>query len=330
MKFTHVIGLDMSKETFNLFVHGQSFEREFRNTANSIRKMLKTISKVLNTPIDQCLFCLEHTGLYSLEMMKQLSAHQIRYAAISGLELNRSLGIRRGKSDRIDARRIAEYAFLRQEKLKLHELPSEELMRLQDLLSLRALHVRTRAGYKARLHEQKRVLKQMDNPILFQSQNRTIVYLSKEIKKVEQQILQLINESKPIKYYFDLICTITGIGMVVAAKVIVKTRCFASFTDPRKFSCYIGSAPFPKESGKMKTNHRISHIADKEMKTLLTLAAQVAILYDPEIRDFYHRKLKDGKSKKCVRNAVRNKLIARIFSVAKRGTPYVVLNKFAA
>ena len=330
MKFSHVIGLDMSKETFNVFVHGHSFEREFANSANSIRTMLKTLSKVFNTPVVQCLFCLEHTGLYSLEMMKQLSAHQIPYAVIPGLELKRSLGIRRGKNDRIDARRIAEYAALRQDTLKLHELPSEELMVLQDLLSLRAFHVRTRAGYKARFHEQKRVLKQKDNPILFQSQKRMIASLDLEIKKVEQQIQQLIQASKPIKYYFDLICTIKGVGMVVAAKVIVKTKCFSSFSDPRKFACYIGSAPFPKESGKMKSNRRISNIADKEMKTLLTLAAQASILYDPEIKHFYNRKLKQGKSKKNVRNAVRNKLIARIFSVAKRGTPYVVLNKFAA
>ena len=71
-------------------------------------------------------------------------------------------------------------------------------------------------------------------------------------------------------------------------------------------------------------------MADREMKVLLTLAAQCAIIYDPEIKHYYKRKLKEGKTKKCARNAVRNKLLARIFSVAKRGTPYVVLHKYAA
>lgn len=330
MKFNHVIGLDISKETFNVFIHGHAFEGEYANSAHSIRKLLKNLSKVLNTPVVQCLFCLEHTGLYSLEMMKQLSVHQIPYAVVPGLELKRSMGIRRGKNDRIDARRIAEYAALRQDKIKLHELPSKELMALQDLLSLRAFHVRTRAGYKARFSEQKRVFKQKDNPILFQSQKRIIAKLGNEIRKVEQQIQKLIEASQPIKYYFDLLCTIRGIGMVVAATVIVKTKCFSSFSDPRKFACYAGTAPFPKESGKTIGSHRISNIADKEMKKLLTLAAQAAILYDPEIKHYYLRKLKQGKSKKCVRNAIRNKLIARIFSVAKRGTPYVILNKHAA
>jgi len=330
MKFTYVIGLDMAKQSFALAVHDHPFEKEFDNTAKSIRQMLKTLSKVLNTPVDQCLFCLEHTGLYSLEMINQLSAQHLSYAVISGLELKKSQGISRGKSDPMDARRIGEYAFLRQHKLKLHHLPSAALIKLRELLSLRALHVRNRAGYKARYGEQKRVLTQCENPILFKSQKKMIAVLNKEIDKLENQIRELIDENEKIKYYYDLISTVTGVGLVVASQIIAKTNCFTSFANWRKFGCYCGTVPFPNESGNTKGPRRIHHTADKSMKVLLTLAAQAAIIYDPQIKHYYHRKLKEGKTKKCARNAVRNKLLARIFSVAKRGTPYVVLHKYAA
>jgi len=330
MKFKYVIGMDMAKLSFALAVHNHSFEKEYDNTSKSIRQMLKTISKVLQTPNDQCLFCLEHTGLYSLEMIKLLSAQQIPYVVLSGLELKKSQGMRRGKSDPLDARSIGEFAYMRQDKLQLHQLPSPALIKMNDLLSLRALHVRTRAGYKARYGEQKRILKQCENPILFQSQKKMISFLTKEIDRLEEQIHQVIAENKAIKYYFDLICSVTGVGLVVASKIIVKTNCFTSFRDWRKFGCYSGTVPFPNESGNNKGPRRIHHMADREMKVLLTLAAQCAIIYDPEIKHYYNRKLKEGKTKKCARNAVRNKLLARIFSVAKRGTPYVVLHKYAA
>jgi len=330
MKFKYVIGMDMAKESFALAVHNHPYEKEYGNTAKSTRQMLKTISKVLKTPNDQCLFCLEHTGLYSLEMIKQLSVQQIPYVVISGLELKKSQGISRGKNDPMDARRIGEYAFLRQDKLKLHHLPSPALIKLKELLSLRALHVRNRAGYKARYNEQKKVLKQCENPFLFQSQKKLISVLDKQIDKLEDLIGKLIEENEKIKYYYDLICTVKGVGLVVASQIIVKTNCFTSFRDWRKFGCYSGTVPFPNESGKTKGPRRIHHTADKPMKVLLTLAAQTAILNDPEIKHYYNRRLKEGKTKKCVRNAVRNKLLARIFSVAKRGTPYVVLHKFAA
>ena len=66
------------------------------------------------------------------------------------------------------------------------------------------------------------------------------------------------------------------------------------------------------------------------MKTLLTLAARNAIQYDPEIKLFYKRKIKQGKLSKKVINAVRNKLLARAFSVVMRGTPYVKILKYAS
>ena len=278
----------------------------------------------------ECLFCLEHTGLYSLEMMKQLSEQQLSYVVISGLELRKSLGIRRGKDDRVDARRIAEYAYLRQEKLVLHQMPDPSITQLKDLLSLRAMHVRTRAGYKARLKEQKRVMKQSESPVLFQSQKSIIHCLDRQIEKLEKQIRQLIQQDDHFRHYFALITSVKGIGLIVAAKIIVKTKCFTAFANWRKFACHIGTAPFPNESGLRKGKHRISNIADKEMKTLLSLAAQVAIVHDPQIKQFYHRKVKEGKPKKNVINAIRNKMIARVFSVAKRGTPYVILHPNAA
>jgi transposase len=66
------------------------------------------------------------------------------------------------------------------------------------------------------------------------------------------------------------------------------------------------------------------------MKTLLTLASVSAIQCDSELKLYYQRKLEEGKPKMVALNNVRNKILARAFSVIKRGTPYVEIQQFAA
>jgi transposase len=104
----------------------------------------------------------------------------------------------------------------------------------------------------------------------------------------------------------------------------LKTKNFTAFKDGRKFSCYCGSAPFDHSSGKsIRKKTRVSHLADKRMKTLLTLGARTAIQHDKELKAFYERRLLMGKSKNSTINIVRNKIILRMFAVINRQTPFV-------
>jgi transposase len=111
----------------------------------------------------------------------------------------------------------------------------------------------------------------------------------------------------------------------------VVTDCFTGFTDSRKFACYAGIAPFEKQSGtSLKTKARVSHYANKKIKSLLNLSASSAILAVPELKAYNQRRVESGKSKMSTLNIVRNKIVHRIFAVVKRGTPYVSLYKHAA
>jgi hypothetical protein len=82
-------------------------------------------------------------------------------------------------------------------------------------------------------------------------------------------------------------------------------------------------APFGKQSGtSIKTQPHVSHLANKQIKVLLTQAAKSAVRYDPNIRDYYQRKIAEGKNKWLVINNVRNKLIHRIFALVKNKQSY--------
>ena len=208
MKFKHVIGIDIAKETFVLSVHEHPFTQEIENIPKAIRRMLKILVKELKCPIEYCLFCFEHTGLYSAHMMEEFEKQQLSFVVVSGLEIKKSLGITRGKSDWIDADKIAEYAYMRQSKLKLYKLPNESLIKLEYLLSLRAMHVRHCASYESRVKEQFRVLKKTKQPLLYNSQQKLIRKFNIEIELVELEIQALIEKDPELKKNYDLLTSI--------------------------------------------------------------------------------------------------------------------------
>jgi hypothetical protein len=54
-----------------------------------------------------------------------------------------------------------------------------------------------------------------------------------------------------------------------------------------------------------------------KLKKLLHLCAMSAIQNDPEMKAYFERKVAEGKNKMSVINAVRNKLIHRVFAVIR-------------
>lgn len=66
------------------------------------------------------------------------------------------------------------------------------------------------------------------------------------------------------------------------------------------------------------------------MKRLLHLSAMIASHSDNELRNYYQKRLDEGKHRMEVLNIIRNKIVARVFAVVKRGTPYVELGKYVA
>ncbi len=60
------------------------------------------------------------------------------------------------------------------------------------------------------------------------------------------------------------------------------------------------------------------------------MCASTAIQFNPEMRKYYENRVQMGKNKMSTLNIIRNKLLARIFAVITRNTPYVEIHKYAA
>jgi transposase len=322
MTVQHIVGADLSKNTIDLVCHTTGDYLQIENKASGFQILLAWIDQQ-GIAIDQTLLVMEHTGLYSLLLEQFLSKHDIAFKKVNALEIKRSIGMVRGKSDRIDAVRIATYGFEKKEKLTAQIPVSPQLKRLQMLQSTRERLVRQRAGLTNAVKEYRHIDIQ-EQDLLIKSQLQVIKALDKQITRLEQEVEKIVAEDEAISTNYRLLQSIKGVGKIVALATIIKTSNFTRFTNSRKFACYCGTAPFEHSSGSsIHKRSRISHLADKQMKTLLDLAAKSAIRYDTELKNFYQRRLLMGKSKMSTINIVRNKILYRMFAVAKRQTPFV-------
>jgi transposase len=331
MKYQEVVGIDVSKKTLDAHLHIANDHHQFENSHQGIAQLCRWCAKQSSTELDEHLFVFEHTGIYSYTLCVDLQQRHFAFALVPGLEIKKSQGMQRGKSDKADAKMIARYGFQNQDKLRLYELPAMSLQRLKKLLNLRERMVSQRAGYISSLNEAKSFYRKKDFPRYFASQQSMIKSLDKQIDLLEKEIDQVVESDEKLRNTQLLLTSITGVGKVTSITMIALTNCFTQFSTWRKFACYAGTAPFPNQSGiSLKGKTKVSPMANKRIKALLDCGARAAINHDPEIRLYYQRRLEEGKTKKSSINVVRNKLISRMFAVVKRATPYVNTNNFAS
>jgi transposase len=191
--------------------------------------------------------------------------------------------------------------------------------------------VAQRAGYKASLKDQRAILGTVSDPLLFTVQGKMIECLSIQISVLEKKIDGMIVRDPDLNRMLKLLTSIRGIGKVTARFLIVTTYGFTAFETWRKYASYCGIAPFPNQSGtSVRGKTKVSNLANKDGKTLLTMCAMSAIQCDPEIRSYYNQRIESGKSKMSTINIIRNKLLSRAFAVIKRGSPYVDTMRYAA
>ena len=324
MKFETFIGIDVSKKTFDVAISFDSVELKhsrYVNDVAGVKFFLKELSQH-RVVIKKCLVCMEHTGIYTHLLLKDLHAKGANIWLEQAMNIKRSLGVQRGKNDKVDSMRIAQYAQRFQDKVTLWQPARKEIVRLKNLISLRERLVRVKKSLATPLGElieansdAKNYIEKLTRPV--------IEKMSSQIIKVEHQIDQLIKDDKHLSRLEEIITSVDGVGRVTAWQVIATTNEFKDFKGSRQFACYSGVVPFDHSSGtSIYSKPRVSHLANKRMKELLHLSALSTTIMKGELNDYYERKVAEGKNKMLVINNIRNKLIQRIFSCVKENRKY--------
>lgn len=325
--YAFIVGTDISKESLDVCLSRVAEKglchQKFNNNMQGFQKM-KHWLKSYGCELDQdTLVCLEHTGIYTRKLVDYLLSRSVAVWLETPLQIKRSIGLVRGKDDKIDAERIARYALLHQDKAVLVNLSGLTVEKLKDLQANRNRLIKALKSIKTIVNEMLSV-DAVSGKTLQKVNKEAINGLEKSLEQVEQKMSEFIEQDEELKKKYDLVTSIKGVGKVLAITLLVYTHGFQRMEDGRKLACYCGVAPFEYRSGSSvfgKTG--VSKFANKELKRILYLVSMNSVRYNEEFKVYFKRKVGEGKPKMSVLNAIQNKLLHQIVAVVKRGTPYM-------
>lgn len=291
------------------------------NNSKGIVQFIRQVHKIAKTKT--VLFCLENTGVYSMPVCYWLQQHKSFYWVVPALEVKRSKGITRGKSDKTDAKDIAYYALTHLHDINLSQLPENDFLELRLLLAEREKIIKSLNVFGNTAESQNFLPEKVLKSVL-KHNHKTIAFLTKQLNAIDNLINQLIDKNPIFKQQDALLQSIPGIGRQTSIMLIAYTQAFSLFKNHRQFACYCGIAPFEYSSGtSIKQRTKVSHLANKKLKTILNMAALAAKKHDPEINLYFNRKVAEGKNKMLVMNAIRCKIVSRAFAVINRNSKFV-------
>ncbi|UZR96288.1 IS110 family transposase [Chondrinema litorale] len=333
MKYDWFIGIDISKATFDVAccneVHPEKYiHRKFNNTLSGFGKM-EIWLKQKGVNFSRTFIGMEHTGIYVLHLCTYLGQKGIAYSLENPLEIKRSIGIQRGKNDKVDSWRIVDFLFSRRHKLTSKPLPSKTILEIKNLLAYRERAIKTKVSLEINIQDMKDTNDLIDNSLLISMSEQQLNIIKIQLKELNKKLREIVARDEDMKKNYKLVVSVPGIGLITGLFFLVYTQNFTVFTNGRKFASYSGVAPFEHSSGvSIRGKTRVSPLANKKMKALLSNCACTAIQHDSEMKQYYHRKKKQGKERCVALNAVKAKLINRVFSVVKRKSEYLPFNEY--
>lgn len=332
------MGIDVSKAWFDISLMVFSDHKKqpvqtarFDNTQEGIKALHRWLASNRVTFDDNSMVVIENTGVYHRLIWQYCSEHELPIHIGNAAHIKWSFGIARGKNDIVDSQRLCSYAFKHADELKATPVLNPIIIKLKDLFTARAKLITQKNSIKIHLAELKGSNKKEIQRIMEKSYNAALKGIEQSIEDVETQIKIAIKEDEVIKKNHDLLCSVPGIGHIIAVYIICCTANFAGNISGKQLACYAGVVPFDNSSGSsIKGRKKVHKMANKELKKLLHLSAITVVTHYPEFKEYYERKKAEGKHSLSVINAVKNKIVLRAVAVINKQEKYVSNSKNAA
>jgi len=327
MSYNYYIGVDISKHTLDFTVLREAefiLHEVVNNNKESIQLFLKTIMTIHKAGGKRTLFCVENTGLYTRILQSELVRRKVPLWLQSPMEIKLSMGMQRGKNDKVDSLRIAQYAFTHRRKAVLWQEPREIIEHLKKLRSLRERLISAANILKKELKEVEGFVKRPIHQSMVCHCQCSLKTIAEDLQGVSASIMETIKGDERLARLYTWLTSVPAIGTVLATEMIIATNEFKSFTSPKKFACHCGVVPFRYTSGtSLQGKAKVSKRANQRMKQLLHMAALATISREGDYKLYYQRRVKEGLAKMSVLNAVRNKIIHRAFACVREERMYV-------
>ncbi|MCW3090630.1 MAG: Transposase family protein [Ferruginibacter sp.] len=303
----------------------------FDNTVGGMKVLGKWLKKLKVSFDDNSLLVIENTGVYHRLVWEYCSSEGLPLYIGNATHIKWSFGIARGKNDKIDSQRLCSYAIKNADELKTTPVLNAVFLKLKDMMTARSRLLAQKNSMKVYLGELKLTNSKETQLIMEQAHKAAMEGIKESIKSVEKQIHQMIQQDEAISNNYELLISVPGIGHLTAVYIICCTNNFICKITGKELASYAGVAPFGNSSGSsIKGRDKVHKMANKDLKKLFHMGAISAITHYPEFKDYYARKVKEGKHEQSVINAVRSKIALRAVAVINNQAKYVDNYKKAA
>jgi len=297
-------GIDVGKDKLFVNIYSDNQVRDFPNTHSGLERLSRFLSKQA-----VALVVMEASGGYERQPASDLRAAGLSVAVVNPTYVRRfaqGMGTL-AKTDTIDARLIAHFAFVKQPKAQLAKTAEEEALsalveRREQLVSLMSV-------------EKNRLCKASDYSK--GSIQTSIDLLKAQISLIEIEIKALVAKSPERLARMQCMCSFIGIGNVNAFTLLTEMPELGMETREH-IAALAGVAPINRDSGKMKGKRR-TYGGRARVRRTLYLAALSASRHNPIIRAFYQRLLAAGKEKKVALVACMHKILTILNAMLKKG-----------
>lgn len=321
--FKNFVGIDISKTWFDAAIikadnPSQLLHMQFSQKPEGFKKMQQWLQQHDVITDADTLFCMEYTGLYNTALVHYLTGQAAQLWVEMPLRIKKAGGFERGGDDKAAAIKIAWYALRYQDRINLWKPVDTSIERIKNLIAQRDRIINSMNHLSVPVNELKECGCAQEALIMEKLQKPVLAALQKSKLAVEALITKTVQQDEELNAKVKRVVSIKGIGPVTAIALMVYSKGFTAFENAKQLACYCGVVPFDKSSGtSVRYKSTVSPFANKKLKKLLHLCALSAIQNDPEIKSYFEKKVSEGKNKMSIINAVRNKLIHRVFAVIR-------------
>lgn len=309
------VGIDIAKQTFDMAVkiQGKYQHKTFKNNSTGFETLSDWL-KINN--IGRSWFCLEATGIYGESLAAYLfeQGHQVSVVNPRAIEAYGRSQMRRNKTDKQDARLIAQYCESSQPPLWQPIAP--ELKSLQEL----ERHLESLMTQHA---QQLNHLESQTNLLVLSSTRRLVASIEQEIATIKELISAEIAQHPQLKKNNDLLVGVIGIGPTTAAIILAEVGDVSRFESVKQLDAYAGLCPSEYQSGtSVRRKAQMSKLGNSRIRKALYFPALSAKQHNPIVRDFCLRLQQKGKTKMCIIGAAMCKLLHLIYGILKNQQPF--------
>jgi transposase len=221
---------------------------------------------------------------------------------------------RLAKTDEIDARVLCDFA--QRIRPEVRAIPDDAVLELDEMLRRRQQVIEMIVMEKNRLRLATK------KPIR-RSLQENIHFLSKQLKRLDGDIDDRMNNTPVWKAQVKLLSSVPGVGRVTAQKLAIALPELGRL-DRKQIASLVGVAPLNCDSGQHQ-GKRSCWGGRADVRAVVYMAALVGSRFNPILRSLYRRLLTAGKAKKVALVACMRKLIVMLNAIARDQTPWRAL-----